>query len=446
MFHCFLTHCTSRVHFPLAAMGNSSSKEKAALRQQVDALDKKYKVAAELKIAIEDELAGKKKEINTTTQTAEQLRLQVQGLEEKNAALQLDHTNTVSRLQNELSRELQGQLRVAESLTQERNRARQRLEQLENSIHNMGQSGAQESQELKQKAQDAQAEVEQVRAQMQQSTQSLETELEKVKTDNVELELKFKLNAADIEQRFQKEIAELQRKSQHDVAQLEQQTMTLNQRIENLEAELANAQASHAAELQRHTSTLKSEVVAAQTVLETSQQERSELRSQLSLAESQLADSTCELKRLHSGSQTVYDDLATARSALATSEQERRTLDEQLSSLQSQLEDSHSTLQDMQSGSKTVYDDLAAAKASANNLAAQLANSQRDLIAAKAAKDSLQRKHNEGVAKSSGHFEAFQALKLELSESQERYRALVQAQGQGVQTGYGPKSGLIESA
>jgi hypothetical protein len=92
------------------------------------------------------------------------------------------------------------------------------------------------------------------------------------------------------------------------------------------------------------------------------------------------------------------------------------------------------------------YDEMATAKTNILSLTAQLANVERDLIAAKASKETLQRKHNEGIAKSSGHFEAFQALKMELSESQERYRALVQAQGPGVQNGFAVKSGLVESA
>lgn len=114
-------------------MGSGSSKEKAALSAQLDELNSKYKAAVQTIILRENQITEKEKELETAKQAGaetQSLRDRVAELEKQVEDLREEKQREVGRLQDELSKELSGQLRVAESLTQERNLARKEVAQL----------------------------------------------------------------------------------------------------------------------------------------------------------------------------------------------------------------------------------------------------------------------------------------------------------------------------
>ena len=114
-------------------MGSGSSKEKAALNAQLDELNQKYKAAVQTIALRENQITEKEKELEAAKREAAEtqgLKERVAELEKQITSLREEKQREVGRLQDELSRELSGQLRVAESLTQERNLARKEVTQL----------------------------------------------------------------------------------------------------------------------------------------------------------------------------------------------------------------------------------------------------------------------------------------------------------------------------
>ncbi|SMY29292.1 unnamed protein product [Zymoseptoria tritici ST99CH_1A5] len=388
-------------------MGNASSKQKVALREQLEALDKQCKITTELKAAIEAELAGTSKTLEDRDKDLRNLRDEIKELTQANATVRQDKLNAISNLQNELSRELQGQLRVAESLTQERNRARKQAAELEA--------------ELKEKdeaSRSAVTEAKTLREQLEQSVSSHEAELQKMndelaalresnKTQVEELEQKAKDDMAAVQQKHTTAAAEEKSKTQKDIAELVQSSKLLRTRNVELEEELATTKSA----------------------LETSEKERTSLTDRvISLAKAN-SESEQALASYQSGSRTALDDLSNTQAALTTAQTERAALEQKLSALESQLASEKSARAALQTSSSTVHNDLAAAVKRADSLAAENAATQRALADAQAAKDALQQKFNAGISKQSGLFEAFQALKIELAETQGRYREVVSAQG-----------------
>ncbi|SMQ55602.1 unnamed protein product [Zymoseptoria tritici ST99CH_3D7] len=388
-------------------MGNASSKQKVALREQLEALDKQCKITTELKAAIEAELAGTSKTLEDRDKDLQNLRDEIKELTQANATVRQDKLNAISNLQNELSRELQGQLRVAESLTQERNRARKQAAELEA--------------ELKEKDESSRlavTEAKTLREKLEESVSSHEAELQKMKDELAALQESNKTQVEELERKAQDEMAAVQQKhttttaeekskTQKDIAELVQSSKLLRTRNVELEEELATTK----------------------TALETSEKERTSLTDRvISLAKAN-SESEQALASYQSGSRTALDDLSNTQAALTTAQTERAALEQKLSTLESQLASEKSARAALQTSSSTVHNDLAAAVKRADGLAAENAATQRALADAQAAKDALQQKFNAGISKQSGLFEAFQALKIELAETQGRYREVVNAQG-----------------
>lgn len=118
-------------------MGSGSSKEKATLSSQLDELNQKYKAAVQTIILRENQINEKEKDLEAAKREAAEtqgLKERVSELEQQISSLREEKQREVSRLQDELSRELSGQLRVAESLTQERNLARKEVGQLKEKL------------------------------------------------------------------------------------------------------------------------------------------------------------------------------------------------------------------------------------------------------------------------------------------------------------------------
>ena len=88
---------------------------------------KKIVIGEEEIVRRDREHAASKIDLDNSTNEVETLNQRISDLEAQRATLEQEKRDEVGRLKAELAKELDGQVRIAESLTQERNRERQKV-------------------------------------------------------------------------------------------------------------------------------------------------------------------------------------------------------------------------------------------------------------------------------------------------------------------------------
>lgn len=260
-------------------MGSGSSKEKNALSAQLDELNQKYKAAVQTIILRENQVKDKESELEVVRREAAEtqgLREKVEELEKAIETLKEEKKAEVGRLQDELSRELSGQLRVAESLTQERNLARKELAGLREKLAGVEGGHADALKEVEEKGRVAGVEAEEKRSAL-------------------EVELKIKVEELS--------------KSKAEFEALREEKGRLEE-SERAAGEELTAVKAKAGEGEKEVERLSEELQHTKTKLEESEKAREELTQ---------------------GSRTVNDELAAAKAAADGEVKKQKDLAEQLS-------------------------------------------------------------------------------------------------------------------
>lgn len=324
-------------------MGNSKSKAvKAELNENLDQAEKKHASAAKTVVVREEELERCKKEAATSTAEAETLRKKADDLEAKYDASERVRAVEVESLKKELARELEGQVRIHESLTEERNRERRRVEQLEAKIK----------------------------------------EAEKIHGDAI--------SASGLA---------------HDekIKALLQASENARQEAEAKQTQLQRALDAGAKDLET--------VVARTTELEGKalalEEEALETTRKISAAET----ARSEIERKHSA---LTSELTSTRSALDSSELSRRDWETKY----------NTTLNPLNSELDSLHTDLSTSQQKQKDLNKQVTTMQKKLDLAESKRGDLEKKYNESVSKKSALHEAFEATKIELKDSYQRFNDL----------------------
>ena len=360
-------------------MGSSKSKvAKAELNEKLDLVEKKHASAVKTIVVREEELERCKQEAATATSESESLRKKTDDLGAKYDALQRQRAIEVEGLKKELANELEGQVRIHESLTQERNRERKRVEQLEVQIK----------------------EVENGRAEQLKAAVFAQHD----KIEALEAEAESARNDAE-EQR--KQMLDIRAASKKDLEDARVQAAQLQERVQQLDSEAAAANEQFA---------------AAESSRSTSEEQHKSLSSQLT----------------------------TLQSRLDSSESARLDWEEKHSALSSQLSTFTST---QDSKLQSLHYDLSTSQQKQRDLNKQVTTMQKRLDLSESKRGDLEKKYNESVSKKSALHEAFEATKMELKESYERFAELLKEveklrTGAGVATekkvnGNGPNGALL---
>ena len=333
-------------------MGSSKSKvAKAELNEKLDVAEKKHASAAKTIVVREEELERCKQEAASATSENESLKRKTDDLEARYEALQKQRTAEVEGLKKELAHELEGQVRIHESLTQERNRERRRVEQLEKK---MQETDAAHAAELK---------------------AAVTAQDDKIRT------LEHANGSASQE-------AEAQLKQLQAAAEADKQTL--------------DAAKKQALQLEERVQTLEAQTNAAND----------------KVAAAEVAQSNSDKAHIE-----LSDQLNEAKSALATSQSARSEWEEKHNDLFTRLT---STTSSQDSRLSSLHSDLSTSQQKQKDLNKQVTTLQKRLDLTEGKRSDMEKKYNEGVSKKSALHEAFEATKLELKDSYERYAELHQ--------------------
>lgn len=238
----------------------------------------RYKAAVQTIILRENKINDKDKELAAAkTEAAETgtLKQKVKDLESQLSHMREERDKEISRLQGELSRELQGQLRVAESLTQERNLARREVAQLKEKLKAIDGTHADAIKKLEDTARSTTAESNLKHGELQKQLQATGDELAKFKTDLTAL--------------------------QEEKRKLEESSNSTNEKLSSVNAKFTEGETKQA-----------------------------RLKEELDNTQKKLTESEKAREQLHQGSRTVNEELAAARSAADEESKKQRDLADQL--------------------------------------------------------------------------------------------------------------------
>lgn len=260
-------------------MGAGSSKEKAALNSQLDELNQKYKAAVQTIALRENQINEKEKELEAAKREAadaQGLKTRVEELEQQITTLREDKEREVGRLQDELSKELSGQLRVAESLTQERNLARKEAGQLREKLAGVEGEHAEAMKKLEDAGKTSSEEAEKAKAELEKQLQGKVEELQSAKAELDSL----KIDKAQLEESA-RTAGEGLTAAKGKVAEGDKERDDLNKQLEDLRKKLEGSEKARE-ELTRGSRSVNDELTAARTAAEGEAKKQKELQEQLS--------------------------------------------------------------------------------------------------------------------------------------------------------------------
>lgn len=260
-------------------MGVGSSKEKAALSSQLEELNEKYKAALQTIALRENQISEKEKELESAKREAadaQGLKTRVEELEQQILTLKEEKDREVGRLQDELSKELSGQLRVAESLTQERNLARKEVGQLKEKLADMEGKHGEAVKKLEDAGKTSSEEAEKAKVELEkdlkakvEELQSVKAELEGLKIDNGQLEESAKTSGEELTA------------AKGKIAAGDKEKEGLNKQLDDLRKKLEESEKSRE-QLTQGSRSVNDELAAARTAAEGETKKQKELQEQLS--------------------------------------------------------------------------------------------------------------------------------------------------------------------
>nr|POE74693.1 hypothetical protein CFP56_37224 [Quercus suber] len=405
----------------VSAMGNSASKERAAFHDKYNALDQSYHAAVEKSSTQETELVAARTELESSRRESRKesdgLRLQLSELERKFDALQQDRVKQTEALKGELSRELQGQLRVAEALTMERNRARKEAEKFKEQVHELSASSQDGAAKLQEESRDLKAQIERQRAVFQESLDEKEKTINEKEDARLALEVRAKQHE-DRALSSGEELAAMKR----NTAQQEQEHATLGEQLAIVQSKLAESEA-RALRSEQQSADLSTNLKQSQADLAEKEQRLSMLNEQLATVQARLDASEQTLGSLREGSHSASDELQAAKHTALTQAEKHTALATQLLSVQASLKTSEESNTDLSTSLSASKASLETEVQRSAQLAAQLATAQKSHSTTQAALANLQSTYNGSISKRNGLHEAFEAVKIELREYHQSYKA-----------------------
>nr|POE47146.1 hypothetical protein CFP56_00478 [Quercus suber] len=418
-------------------MGNSASKERAAFQEKYLTLDKNYNAVVEKSSTQEKDLVNVRKELDNSKRESRRendgLRLQLSELEGKFGTLQQDRIQQTEALKSELMRELQGQLRVAESLTMERNRARKEVERLKEEVQQLNTSNHDGVAKYEQENTDLKAQIERQRAVFQETLGQKEKAMSEKDNAHLALEAKAKEHEESAVTNSQELMALRSSKAQQEEehAILSEQFFALQNKLDHSE--------TRAQQFEQKSKDLSAKLEQSSAEIVEKEQRLTTLNEQFAAVRTRLDASEQILEGLRAGSDSASDELQAAKNMAVTQAEKHTTLANQVLTMQASLAQAEQKAKTAEESNNSLAASLTTSKASLEaetqrsaQLTSQLAAAQKSHGTTQAALANLQSTYNGSISKRNGLHEAFEAAKIELQEYHQSYKAQ-QAQLETVQ-------------